>query len=240
MTIKTGDNVLVIAGKEKGKSGKVTAVYADKARVLVEGINIVSKHQKARSQQEKSSIIKKSAPIDISNVQVICPVCGKATRVAHTEINGKKVRSCKKCSGSLDKEFVKQTKKEAKKTIKAEELKGAKLKSAKTVSAEEKVEEKPVVKKTAAKKSTASKTAETKTAEPKTAAKTAKTTKKAEEKVEEAPKTAAKKTTAKASAAKTAEKTTAAKKTTTAKTATKAEGEKTTTKKSTTAKKETK
>ncbi len=238
MTIKTGDNVLVIAGKDKGKTGKVTAVYADKSKVLVEGINIVSKHQKARSQQEKSTIIKKSAPIDASNVQVICPVCGKATRVAHSEVAGKKVRSCKKCNGSLDKEFVKQTKKEAKKTIKAEELKGAKLKSAKSKTAEEKVEakveEKPVEKKTTAKKTASTKTAE----KPAT-----KTTKKVEEKKEEtAEKTPAKKTSTKTASSKTAEKTTStAKKTTTAKTATKAEGEKkTTTKKSTTAKKETK
>ncbi len=221
MTIKTGDNVLVIAGKEKGKTGKVSAVYADKSRVVVEGINIVSKHQKARSQQEKSSIVKIAAPIDSSNVQVICPVCGKATRVAHAEIEGKKVRSCKKCGGSLDKEFVKQTKKEAKKAIKAEELKGAKLKSAKStkVSEEkaEKVEEKPVEKKTTAKKSTST----TKT----TASKAKTTTKKVEEVAEEAPKATAKKTS-------TTKKTT---------TAPKAEGEKkTTTKKSTTAKKETK
>ncbi len=220
MTIKTGDNVVVIAGKEKGKTGKVAKVYADKNRVLVDGVNIVSKHQKARSQQEKSQIVKKSAPIDASNVQVICPVCGKATRVAHAEINGKKVRVCKKCNGSLDKEFVKQTKKEAKKAIKAEELKGTKLKSAKAPKAEEKVEEKPTAKKSTAKSAT--KTAETKTTKA-TATKAKATTKKeVEEKVEE-PKTK-----------------TSTKKTTTAKTETKAEGEKKTTKKSTTAKKETK
>ena len=126
MTIKTGDNVLVIAGKEKGKSGKVTAVYAATNKVLVEDVNMVTKHQKPRSQQDKGGIVKKSAPIDASNVQVICPVCGKATRVAHADVDGKKVRVCKKCNASLDKEFVKATKKEAKKTIKASELKGAK------------------------------------------------------------------------------------------------------------------
>lgn len=130
MTIKTGDNVLVIAGKEKGKSGKVTAVYADTNKVLVEEVNMVTKHQKPRSQQDKGGIVKKSAPIDASNVQVICPVCAKATRVAHAEVEGKKARVCKKCNASLDKEFVKATKKEAKKTIKASELKGAKLKAA--------------------------------------------------------------------------------------------------------------
>lgn len=220
MTIKTGDNVLVIAGKEKGKTGKVTAVYADERRVVVEGVNVVAKHQKPKSQQDKGGIIRKSAPLDASNVLVVCPVCGKATRVAHSEVEGKKVRSCKKCGASLDKEYVKQTKKEAKKAIKAEELKGAKLKSAKA----EKPAEEKAEKKTTAKKTTAEKT--TKAA---TATKTTKTTaKKAEPKVEKAEETKATKTT-------TAKTTT--KKTTTAK----AEGEKkTTTKKSTTVKKETK
>ena len=93
MTIKTGDTVLVIAGKEKGKTGKVTAVYAGEGRVLVDGINMVSKHQKPRSQQDKGGIIKKNAPIDVSNVQVVCPVCNKATRVAHAEVGGKKAKS---------------------------------------------------------------------------------------------------------------------------------------------------
>ena len=150
MTIKTGDNVLVIAGKDKGKTGKVVAVNAAANKVLVEDVNVVTKHQKPRSQQDKGGIVKKSAPIDASNVQVVCPVCGKATRVAHAEVEGKKVRICKKCNASLDKEFVKATKKEAKKTIKASELKGAKLKAAST---EETAEEpKKTTKKSTAKK----------------------------------------------------------------------------------------
>ena len=196
MTIKTGDTVLVIAGKEKGKTGKVTAVYAGEGRVLVDGINMVSKHQKPRSQQDKGGIIKKNAPIDVSNVQVVCPVCNKATRVAHAEVGGKKARVCKKCGGALDKEFVKQTKKEAKKTIKAEELKGAKLKSAKTEKAAE--EAKPVEKKTAAKKTTAKATEskETKAAPKAKAAKAEETEVKAEKPAKEA---AEKKTTTKKS-----------------------------------------
>lgn len=138
MTIKTGDTVVVIAGKDKGKTGKVSAVYADDNKVLVDDVNIVTKHQKPKSQQDKGGIVKKSAPIDASNVMVVCSVCGKATRVAHSEVNGKKVRSCKKCNASLDQEYVKSTKKEAKKVIKAEELKGAKLKKSTTVKKEEK------------------------------------------------------------------------------------------------------
>ena len=138
MTIKTGDTVVVIAGKDKGKTGKVSAVYADANKVLVDDVNVVTKHQKPRSQQDKGGIVKKSAPIEASNVMVVCPVCQKATRVAHAEVEGKKVRSCKKCNASLDKEYVKATKKEAKKSIKAEDLKGAKLKKSTTANKEEK------------------------------------------------------------------------------------------------------
>ena len=159
MTIKTGDNVLVIAGKDKGKTGKVTAVYADSNRVLVENVNVVTKHQKPRSQQDKGGIFKKPAPIEASNVQVVCPVCGKATRVAHSEVEGKKVRTCKKCNASLDKEFVKATKKEAKKTtVKASDLKGAKLKAASTTDTT--AEEAPKKKTTTKKSTTAKKVSE--------------------------------------------------------------------------------
>ena len=161
ITVKKGDSVLVITGKDKGKTGKVLEVFPKNNRVLVEGINIVSKHKKARTQQEQSAIIKKNAPIDASNVMVVCPVCGKATRVAHKEIDGKKARVCKKCSASLDKEFVKQTKKEAKKNVKAESTK-AETKTAKKSTAEKaeaKVEEKVEKKetKTATKKASGTK-----------------------------------------------------------------------------------
>ena len=135
MTVKKGDNVVVIAGKEKGKTGKVVEVFQKDNRVLVDGLNIVTKHQKARRQDEKSAIVKKSAPIEASNVMVVCPVCGKATRVAHNEIDGKKVRTCKKCAASLDKEFVKATKKEAKKNIAKAEEKTAEQKSTKKTTA---------------------------------------------------------------------------------------------------------
>lgn len=124
MTVKKGDNVLVITGKDKGKTGKVLEVFPENNRVLVDGINIVSKHKKARTQQEKSSIIKKPAAIDVSNVMVVCPSCGKATRVYHKVVDGKKVRVCK-CGVSLDKEYVKATKKDVKKETAKEEKKAA-------------------------------------------------------------------------------------------------------------------
>ena len=163
MTVKSGDNVLVITGKDKGKTGKVTAVYADENKVLIDNVNIVSKHQKPKSQQDKGGIFKRPAPIEASNVLVVCPVCNKATRVAHKEIDGKKVRVCKKCGASLDKEYAKQTKKEAKKAIKASDLKGANLKAASSEGKtskkadEAKTEKKVASKTTTTKKSTAKK-----------------------------------------------------------------------------------
>lgn len=157
MNIKKGDTVYVITGKDKGKSGKVTAVYSDKNKVLIENVNIVTKHQKPKSQQDKGGIVKKPAPVDASNVMVVCPVCGKATRISHKEIDGKKARICKKCGASLDKEFVKQTKKEAKKSIaKAKEEKSAE-KTVEAKKAEKTAEKKPAAKKAAPKKSTTAK-----------------------------------------------------------------------------------
>ena len=112
--VKKGDTVVVIAGKEKGKTAKVLEVSPKSNKVLVENVNVVTKHQKQKSQEEKGGIIKKSAPIEASNVMVICPDCGKATRVAHKEVDGKKVRICKKCGASLDKAEAKKVKKQAK------------------------------------------------------------------------------------------------------------------------------
>ena len=166
--VKTGDRVIITAGKEKGKTGKVLEVFPKNNRVLVDGVNLVTKHKKARTQQEQSAIIKKTAPIDASNVMVVCGVCGKATRIAHKEIDGKKVRVCKKCSASLDKEYVKQTKKEAKKVVASEKKETVKKSAPKT----EKVAEKKVeTKKETVKKETAKKeaTKTTKTAGTKTA-----------------------------------------------------------------------
>lgn len=114
LSVKKGDMVLVIAGKDKNKRAKVLAVSPKTGRVVVEGVNVVSKCKKARTAQDKSQIVKIEAPINASNVMIICPECGKATRVAHHEVNGKKARICKKCGASLDKEFVKEVKKASK------------------------------------------------------------------------------------------------------------------------------
>ena len=110
MKVKVNDNVLVLTGKYKGKQGKVLKTYPDANKVVVEGVNLVHKHEKARKANETSRIVTEEAPIDVSNVEVVCDKCGKATRVAHTVIDGKKVRVCKKCGASLDKAYVKKVK----------------------------------------------------------------------------------------------------------------------------------
>lgn len=163
MNIKKGDLVLVIAGKDKGRSGKVLETNPKDKKVLVEGVNIVTKHKKPKSQQDKGGIIKKPAFLDASNVQVICGQCGKATRVSHKVLDGKNVRICKKCGASLDKEFAKTVKKEAKKAEKAEKAVKTVKKDEKTVETVKKeVSQKPekVVAKTT---KSASKTEENKT-----------------------------------------------------------------------------
>ena len=110
MNVKVNDTVLVITGKYKGKQGKVLAAYPKNNRVIVEGVNIVHTHEKARKANETSRIVTEEAPIDVSNVEVVCDKCGKATRVAHSLADGKKVRICKKCGATLDKAYVKKSK----------------------------------------------------------------------------------------------------------------------------------
>lgn len=175
LSVKSGDTVLVIGGKDNGKVAKVKAVSPKSSKVVVEGVNIVAKHKKARSAQEKSQIIKAEAPIDASNVMVVCPHCQKATRVAHKEVDGKMVRVCKKCDAVLDAKYVK-LKKDKKADAKVEAKKAEKVKKA-DKPAEEKVE---TTKKTTAKKTTTKKTTAKKETKTEDAKKT--TTKKASKK----------------------------------------------------------
>lgn len=149
LSIKKGDNVVVIAGKDNKKTGEVLAVSPKTNRVIVKGVNVVKKHKKARNTQQKSEIISIEAPISASNVMVVCSACNKATRIAHSEVAGKKVRVCKHCGATLDKEFKKVAKKEAKKATKTEKVE----KVAKTKKTAEKVE-KAEPKKTTTKKAT--------------------------------------------------------------------------------------
>ncbi len=135
MIVKKGDQAVVISGKEKGKKGKVSQVIPTTGKVVIENVNVVSRHKKPRSAQEKGGIMKKAAPIDASNVMVVCPACGKATRVAHKIIDGEKARVCKKCGASLDKDMQKQVKKDVKAETKAAKAETAKT-TAKTAKAE--------------------------------------------------------------------------------------------------------
>ena len=135
MNIKKGDAVMIIAGKDKGKSGVVskTLTVDGKDKVVVEGLNIVKKTKKARKANDRAEIIKKAAPLDVSNVMPVCGECGAITRVKKTAEQNEKgktqnVRTCRKCNASLDsvktskaKSTVKKAKKAAKKADKAEE-----------------------------------------------------------------------------------------------------------------------
>lgn len=119
LNVKKNDSVLIIAGNDKGKTGKVLATSPKTGRVIVEGINVQIKHKKARSAQEAGGRIEKAGAIDVSNVMVICPTCGKATRIAYGKDDaGKSVRICKKCGVALNKKEAKEVKKETKKTTK--------------------------------------------------------------------------------------------------------------------------
>ena len=113
MNVKLNDNVVVIAGKDKGKTGRVVSTSPKAGRVTVQGVNMQKRHQKARKANAVSRIIEREGAIDASNVMVICDKCGKATRVKHTfvEVDGKmkKVRVCK-CGAVLDKAYKKQSK----------------------------------------------------------------------------------------------------------------------------------
>lgn len=138
VSVKTGDTVLVNSGKDSGKIGKVLAVKKNKenVRVVVEGVNMVTKAKRARNAQEKSELVKQEAAIDVSNVNVVCSACNKAVRVKHAVIDGKKVRVCPKCGASLDAKYAKATK--DKKAEKSEEKKAVKTAKAKTEKAEKK------------------------------------------------------------------------------------------------------
>ena len=101
MKIKKDDKVIVLSGKDKGKEGKVLVADPKAMKVIVEGVNVATKHAKPRKQGEQGGIIKVETPIYACKVMVVCPKCGKPTRVAHKLENGKNVRVCKKCGANL-------------------------------------------------------------------------------------------------------------------------------------------
>ena len=101
MNVKKGDTVVVLSGKDKGRQGKVQGTMPKAGKVVVEGVNMVTCHTKPRRQGEEGGIVRREAPLYASKVQVVCPKCGKGTRVAHKIADGKKTRVCKHCGAEL-------------------------------------------------------------------------------------------------------------------------------------------
>jgi len=102
--LKKDDTVLVIAGRERGKTGKVVRVLREKGKVLVERINMIKRHRKPAGPQSPGGILEKEAPLDISNVMLLCPACNKPTRVGHKRLENRTgVRTCRKCGETIDK-----------------------------------------------------------------------------------------------------------------------------------------
>lgn len=101
MKVKKGDTVLIISGKDKGKKGKVLEVWPWQNKVAVEGVNLVKKHRRAKKEREKGQIVEIPKAINVSNVKLICPQCGQATRVGYRITEKEKYRICKKCKQEL-------------------------------------------------------------------------------------------------------------------------------------------
>lgn len=101
MKIHKGDQVLIISGKDRQRKGKVIEVLPKIRRVVVEGLNLRKKHLRPKRSGEKGQIIKLPAPLNVSNVKLICPKCGKATRLGYKIEAGKKYRICKKCKQEI-------------------------------------------------------------------------------------------------------------------------------------------
>lgn len=101
MNIRKGDTVLIQKGKDKGKSGKILKVLPKENKVIVEGLNLVKKIKRAKTQAEKNESILVPRPISRANVMLVCPHCKKATRIGFQVQNGKKMRVCKKCGASF-------------------------------------------------------------------------------------------------------------------------------------------
>ncbi|MDO8886052.1 50S ribosomal protein L24 [Candidatus Oleimmundimicrobium sp.] len=101
--VKKGDKVLVLAGKDVGKKGKVLRVFPRKERVIIEGLNLVKKNTRPTQTNPEGGIVEREGSINVSNVQLICPSCGAATRVEKRETGKGKIRVCKKCKQDIDK-----------------------------------------------------------------------------------------------------------------------------------------
>jgi large subunit ribosomal protein L24 len=104
-SIRKNDNVVVIAGRDRGKRGRVLTVLPRKGRLIVEGVNFIKRHTRPNPQRNiKGGIVEREASLAISNVQLVCPECTATTRVGHQQLDdGRRVRVCRKCEGVVDK-----------------------------------------------------------------------------------------------------------------------------------------
>ena len=101
MRIRKGDTVKVLSGNDKGKTGEVLEIIPKTNKIVVKGVNVRKKHVKARRQGEESGIISVECAIHSAKVNVVCPKCGKATKIGYSEEKGEKVRVCKKCGAKI-------------------------------------------------------------------------------------------------------------------------------------------
>jgi large subunit ribosomal protein L24 len=101
--IRRDDTVLVVKGRDRGRTGVVRKVIPKDGRLIVTGVNVVKRHMKPRGPQKPGGIIEREAPLAIANVAVICTTCGKPARIGfHPQADGQKVRFCKRCEANLD------------------------------------------------------------------------------------------------------------------------------------------
>ena len=105
VAVRRNDNVVVTAGRDRGKQGRVLKVVPDRNRVVVEGVNVIKRHTRPNPQRNiKGGIVEREAALHASNVQLICPECGEVTRIGRKILgDGRKVRICRKCEGVVDK-----------------------------------------------------------------------------------------------------------------------------------------
>src|SRR3990172_1098621 len=103
MKIRKGDTVLVIAGKDRGKRGKVHRVYQGESKALVEGVNMIKRHMRPRPTVRQTGIVEREAPIQVSNLMLVCPKCNQPCRIGHKLLEeGSKVRLCRRCGETID------------------------------------------------------------------------------------------------------------------------------------------
>jgi large subunit ribosomal protein L24 len=133
MNVKRGDTVVVLSGKDRGKKGRILSAHPKDNTVVVENVNVATKHKKAKTAQEQGGRVKVNLPLDASNVLIICPKCNKATRVSKQldETKGVYFRVCKKCGASLDSaKFERRVRQVEEKEVKKTKKEKAKEKTA--------------------------------------------------------------------------------------------------------------